>query len=93
MKSNLESIWILKNKSFQAALPRNAHDEESVNIGRALDSFRELFEKVIPIEVFGMLKRKVETLQVKEDSQVNSVDVDKFLEYSASIYQRFHLNY
>ena len=38
------------------------NDEESVGVARALDSFKELFEKVIPLEIFPVLRKKVETL-------------------------------
>lgn len=38
------------------------NDEESVGIVRAFDSFKELFEKVIPLEIFPVLRKKVESL-------------------------------
>ena len=73
------------------------NDEESVGIGRAFDSFKELFEKVIPLEIFPVLRKKVESLQVRDEPSsqlsVNTVDVDKYLDYCTNVYLRFHLNF
>lgn len=92
----LQAIYLLKNKNFFSTLSRNYNDEEAVGMPRALDTFKELFEKIIPIEIFPTLRKKVETLLIKEDSSpmgITSVDVDKFLDYCNNIYQRFHLNF
>lgn len=41
-------------------IPGKAGEEETVSISRAIDSFKELFEKMLPTEVFTTLKKKVE---------------------------------
>lgn len=67
---------------------KSSHDEELVSLPRAIETFRELFEKMIPIEIFYTLRKKVEALVIKEDSQQNmsNIIVDKFLEYSCNVY-------
>lgn len=57
-----------------------------------MDAFKECFEKTLPIEIFGTLKKKVEQLVIKDDTLnekaliTGSVDVDKFLEYCTNVF-------
>jgi hypothetical protein len=93
----LNGLYFLRNKNWSDKLNRTSNDEETVALPRALDSFRDLFEKMIPIEIFPTLRNKVEQLALRDEISKNlnlyNVDVDKYLEYCSNIYQRFHLNY
>lgn len=75
----------------------NKSEEEYVAVTRALDSFKELFEKLLPLEIFITLKKRVESLIIQDEASQKmsliSIDSDRFLEYCSSIYQRFCLNY
>jgi hypothetical protein len=64
-------MYLLKNKNFGSAFIKinSKSDEESVLVTRALDSFKELFEGLIPIEIYATLKKKIEQFSVKEETQ------------------------
>lgn len=56
----LHGMYLLKNKNFNNALSKSNGEDETVGLPRALDSFKELFEGMIPIEIFPTLRKKVE---------------------------------
>ena len=55
-------MYLLKSKNMDTPfIKANAKsDDECVTLQRANESFKELFEGIIPIEVFGTLKKKLE---------------------------------
>mmetsp|Transcript_19954 Transcript_19954/g.18956 ORF Transcript_19954/g.18956 Transcript_19954/m.18956 type:complete len:195 (-) Transcript_19954:724-1308(-) len=66
----LQGIFLLKNKNMDNNFIRanQKNDDECVTLQRAHDSFKELFEGIIPIEVFSTLRKKVEMLIYKEEN-------------------------
>jgi len=61
-----------------------------VPLSRAVDTFNEIFTKLLPSDLFIILRKQLERLTVKvENSPVVAVDVDKFLDFSIQLHMRF----
>ena len=75
----------------------NNKDDEYVQLSKTQAAFKELYEKILPHEIYQTLKKKLEHLTIKEEStnahMIGCIEVEKFLEYCTNIYQRFQFNF
>ena len=67
----LQGLYHLRGKNIAASQARASLDEELVGLPRALESFKELFEKLIPNEIFPTLRKKIEELATREETSNN----------------------
>ena len=64
-----------------------------VSIVRALEVLNDITGKgAVPVESINQIKRKLESLKVKEESKVARVGVDEFMDLSIRIWQRYLFN-
>ena len=58
----LKTINSLKNKNFHEGFTKvsTKSDDECILTVKAIETFRELFEGLIPFEIYGLLKQKIE---------------------------------